>query len=365
MIKRTVVIVILWLTVPCLTAFAQTTVCDDSAIMSLKGKWTTQHAPRPSPKEITNEQYLQVTKRADAVHPLLLEAYPELVGIQEGRWWHGSVGPSSFAPGLLAYYYVGGLSQYFCAPNASPDSILGKLGAPSNPVYVRGAAETNLMVHFNEFAGGFLSHSGMTVDGLQVFDRPRPAGTWKGYELYVPHSNRIEKDGLVMLTRKGMLPYRPVTRKQYIDYVTTTIQRRYDETIAAAKMVLQNPDASRVPEFAEGAQRSLADAAKIRDEAAARCQEALKKNATDNTLNAPAIAEVGSENVCGVFTTEERGGQALVTVNPDYFRKDLPPYVPQFIVVHWQSQVGVASSYFKKMVEANFPIEKLQAMIDK
>ena len=89
MIRRSVLIVVLSLAVSRFALFAQTTVCDDSAIMSLKGKWTTQHAPRPSPKEVTNKQYLQVTKRADAVHPLLLEAYPELVGIQEGRWWHG------------------------------------------------------------------------------------------------------------------------------------------------------------------------------------------------------------------------------------------------------------------------------------
>ncbi len=75
--------------------------------------------------------------------------------------------------------------------------------------------------------------------------------------------------------------------------------------------------------------------------------------------------EVGSENVRGVFTTEEKGGQALVTVNTDYCRKDLPPYVPQFIVVHWFLQPGVASANFIKLLEADIPIEKLQAMVDK
>ncbi len=360
MIKRTFLIVILFLAVFRSAVFAETTVCDDAAIMSLKGKWVTQHAPRPSPKEVTNEQYLQITKRADAVHPLLLETYPELVGIQEGRWWHGGGAPSSFAPGLLAYYYVGGLSQYFCAPNASPDSILGKLGAPFNPVYVRGAAETNLMVTFN---GGFpMTTAGMTVDGLQVFHRLRPAGTWKGYELYVPQQNAIEKGGLVLLTRKGMLPYRPVTRKQYLDYKIAEIQRFYDDTTAAANEILKNPDASRVPEFVEGAKRSLADAARMRDERTAPFQEELKKNTADKTLGSLAIVEGEGPDI---FTTEEKGGKALVTVNQDYFRKDLPPYVPQFIVVQWQLQVGVASSYFKKMVEANLPIEKFQAMIDR
>ena len=54
-----------------------------------------------------------------------------------------------------------------------------------------------------------------------------------------------------------------------------------------------------------------------------------------------------------------------MTVNPDYFRKDLPAYVPQVIVVHWQLQEGVASRHFGKLVEANLPIEKFLAMIDR
>ena len=207
-----------------------------------------------------------------------------------------------------------------------------------------------------------VARKGMTVDGLQVFDRRRPAGTWKGYDLYVPQWNAIEQGGLVLLTRKGMLPYRPVTRKQYLEYMITTIQRFYDDTIAAANEILKNPDASRVPEFVEGAKRSLADASKIRDERTAPFQEELKKNAADKTLDSPAIVEGEGPDT---FTTEEKGSKAIVTLNPDYFRKDLPPCVPQFIVVQWQLQVGVASSYFKKMVEASLPISKFQAMIDK
>jgi hypothetical protein len=341
MIKRTVLSVVLSLAVSPSALFAQTTVCNDSAIMALRGKWTApHHAPRPSPQEVTNEQYLQAAKRADAIHPLLLEAYPELVGMQEGRWWHSVRGPSFFVTQLLAYNYIGGLSQYFCAPNASPGSILGKLGAPSKPVYVPEAAETNLIVHFNNFGDpdyGFLRQiQGLTVNGLQVFHRLRPAGTWKGYELY---ATKFEMDGLVLLTRKGMLPYRPVTRKQYLEYMIATIQRNY------------------------------ADAASLRDELTARYREELKKNAADKTLDSPAIvAGIGkirfSEDP-DIFTTEEKDGQALVTVNPDYVRKDLPPYMPQFMVVHWQWQVGVASSYFRKMVETNLPIEKFQAMIDR
>ena len=61
---------------------AQTAVCDDAAVMSLRGKWVADSAPRPP--NVTVEQYQQTAKRADAAHLLLLEAYPELAGMQEG-----------------------------------------------------------------------------------------------------------------------------------------------------------------------------------------------------------------------------------------------------------------------------------------
>ena len=61
----------------------------------------------------------------------------------------------------------------------------------------------------------------------------------------------------------------------------------------------------------------------------------------------------------------------LVTENPAYIRKDLPKYVPQFIVLYWSWVSdfpllgGAQGEYYSKIMEANFPIDKLQAMIDK
>lgn len=361
MITRAAVLGLLSLSVFRPAAFGQTPVCNDAAIMSLKGKWINESVSRPPPRELTNEQALQIAKRADAVHPLLLEAYPELVGMQVGRQWH--VYGGSPITGLLAYSYRGGLSEYFCAPKASPGSILGKLGAPSKPVYDSESELTNLQVHFNNIGSVVEELPGMTVGGRQVLHRPRPTGTWKGYDRYVRESGQLVSH--VLLTRKGTALFRPVTRKQYLDYMIATFGSRYDETIAGANEILRNPDASRVPEFVEGARRSIADAARVRDEMSAPFQEALKKHAADGTLGSPAIVAGMTPLSEEIFTTEEEGGQALVTVNPEYFRRDLPPYVPQVVVVSWMSKPGVASENFRKLVEANFPIEKLKAMVDK
>ena len=379
MIKRTIFLVILYLGIYNVVAFAQAPLCNDMMIMALKGKWIASHGLRPS-GEVSNEQYRQVTNRIDAVHPLLLEAYPELIGMGKGEW--SRVGAPSVgregATGPYAYIYVARLYEYFCAPNASPDSILGKAGAPFKPVYAGDSFHAMLGVHFNHFGDFLRGLAGMTVNGLQVFHRLlRPAGTWKGHDVYRASSDQME--GMVMLTRKGMLPYRPITRKQYLEYMIARMQQLFDDTVAGVKETERKLAAANLPktpemeemlkETKQQAAEQVANTAKYRDDTTAVFQEELKKNAAGNTLDSPAVvAGIGTTRFIddlGAFTTEEKGGQALVTVNPDYFRKDLPPYVPQFIVVHWSWNTDVATSYFRKMLETNFAIEKLQAMIDR
>ena len=67
-----------------------------------------------------------------------------------------------------------------------------------------------------------------------------------------------------------------------------------------------------------------------------------------------------------VFQSEAEGGCMLVTENPNYFRKELPKYIPQFFVIELNtSDPGHLNMNFKTIIEENFPIEKLKAMIDK
>jgi len=56
----------------------------------------------------------------------------------------------------------------------------------------------------------------------------------------------------------------------------------------------------------------------------------------------------------------------LTIENPEYFRKDLPAYVPQIFAVSWNKNGKPKwCADFKSAIEENFPIEKLKAMIDK
>ncbi|HEX2629969.1 MAG TPA: hypothetical protein VHM26_13180, partial [Chitinophagaceae bacterium] len=82
------------------------------------------------------------------------------------------------------------------------------------------------------------------------------------------------------------------------------------------------------------------------------------------TLKQPAVIKNTFE-FNGVFETQAEGGIELVTANPNYFKKNLAPEVPQMMVLYWKWEKGPPARDFKRHIDEDFPIEKLQAMIDK
>jgi hypothetical protein len=165
-----------------------------------------------------------------------------------------------------------------------------------------------------------------------------------------------------------MLPYTTVTRKQYLDLCISYLPKMYDEMIVddenAKKFIDAGlADAQTLKEKKENFQKGKKDALKhYSDELAATTAAGL--------LDAPAVIPL---SLCypipdrAIFTTEAEGGRLLVTENPAYFRRDLPKYVPQLFVLtfrreSWTSRENRTPLY---ALYDNFPIEKLQAMIDK
>jgi hypothetical protein len=112
---------------------------------------------------------------------------------------------------------------------------------------------------------------------------------------------------------------------------------------------------------------AIKNISKQKDEVITLYQKELERNRTASLLDSPAIVRI-LDNMypdVPIFTTGAEDGSMLVTENPAYIRKDLPKYIPQFIVLYWSWGDVANSKYFRQMMEANFPIEKLQAMIDK
>ena len=82
-------------------------------------------------------------------------------------------------------------------------------------------------------------------------------------------------------------------------------------------------------------------------------------------LQQPAILDFDNLLTFKEFTTEEKGGQQLVRINPDYFNMTLPRYVPQFLIVYWSWDDTKPTNYWSTQVEKNFNFNALKEMIDK
>ena len=108
---------------------------------------------------------------------------------------------------------------------------------------------------------------------------------------------------------------------------------------------------------------------KDKDIAVKNLQNELQKTTKEGLLSAPAVVrrDAHFQTEGPIFLSESEGGVMLTTENPDYFRKDLPAYVPQLFVLSWtwNSKKEKWEMDFQKAIKENFPIEKLQAMIDK
>lgn len=107
----------------------------------------------------------------------------------------------------------------------------------------------------------------------------------------------------------------------------------------------------------------------LKTEALRKYAEALDQTTKKGLLNSPAIVLNGpfNESYGPIFSTEADGARMVVTDNPNYFRKNVPKYIPQVFALNWSWGEGKlkCSKDFRRAIEENFPIEQLQAMIDK
>jgi hypothetical protein len=252
-------------------------------------------------------------------------------------------------------------------------AVFGKYGCVYNDNHkmMRGLPSEDVegfSVYANKFT--FLQESAfyeMNIDGRKIQMMPVVKGTWKGYTLYTPETGSGKT--MVVLHRDGMLPYIPVTRKQYLDRSIISLANMFDKMIAdidenAKKLIDAGlTDPQTLKKNKENYQKQKKDVLQhYNDELAATAAAGL--------LDAPAVIPLiigDTDPSRPIFTTEEAGGRLLVTENLAYMRKDLPKYIPQFFVLTFEEASWTPSQKKDplKLVEENFPIEQLQAMIDK
>ena len=205
----------------------------------------------------------------------------------------------------------------------------------------------------------------MRVDGRPIQILSPIVGKWKGYDVYNPWGV-VGRTNIVLLHREGMLPYIPVTRKQYLDRSIACMQKFFGIAIKD----LEQPEGLLLLMDKKERDEQVKKQQQTRDKVIKFYRDELDATTKEGLLDSPAIISsdlATLETNLPIFTTQAKGGKMLVTENPDYFRKDLPKYVPQLMVYlldNADSFVGHTVNPFK-LIDEHFPIEKLQAMIDK
>jgi hypothetical protein len=342
--------------------------CNDDIIMNVKGSWK----KRSDANMIPDKNQAQINSRIDNISKLFQQAYPDPKGAEAG-WYRSMTQPLlKGAPTAYAFYSL--FKIWYCNTNVHK-LLLGEETGTWAYVFVN---------HFSWFLSNQYDKVDITINGLNVYRLPPKKGSWKGYPLYEASSHKVR--GCIILTRANQLPWKPISQKQYLQ----ALRAKWDDQRMKIQKGYYKMDSTH--------QRSIADINKNTYMTAADKEKiiaGLQKNHDNNlrrrpddstklvgywnnkiniidsylnqsdagTLAEPAIVKLSGE-FDGTFATEDKGGISLVTVNPSYFNKQLPSHVPQMMVLYWRWQDSAPSKDFKQNFESNFPIEKLQAMID-
>lgn len=371
--------------------------CTDAIVQKAKGRWM----KHPGYDMSTNAE---ANKRMGEIHNLFLKIYPQAIGVD--ALWHRRYGISYFGtkrkyfrdgagvltfdysnlPNFAKYYYRCAFFAYTCGD--------GNSMWPGYP----GETGSTLTITANDTQGsgsaGGAADDTWTINGLPPGMRAPVLKTIRGFELQYPGPGSGAR--YVLIHRKGILPYIPVTRKQYLDYCIIYHTKLWDEGIKAqeqmpvrtleeqekekkTKLAKFEKDFGKDPKrlksvvdyYLSGYQtdqqqreESVNKAKKIKADELKKFTDELEKTTKEGLLDSPAAVVVKYHST-PIFETDPLKGHMLITENPDYIRKDLPKHVPQVFVVWWRFNDWAPQKRIGEIIEQDFPFEKLQAMIDK
>jgi len=369
--------------------------CTNSMTHNAKGRWAKM-------ADLGSINSSETYKRLDEIQNILITIYPQPVGVDAA--WRRNNGISYFGakkrnfdrkdgptdyinlPHFIQFKYECGFFDYYCYEAKMIPGYPGETGAV-------------IKVFANDlsyFIGDALSDCDMNIGGLPVKMRRVFKEKWKGYDLYTAEIGSSSHS--ILIHRPGILPYIPVTRKQYLEHSIIHLTRMYDEIInGLEKMPVRSLEEqekekntklekfkkdfgsdpkklkSNMDYYLSGYQtdqqrrdEQVSKAKKNKTDILKRYEDELEKSTKEGFLDSPACVVVlhSPDIITPVFVDEDKGNM-LVIDNPDYIRKDLPKHIPQFFVLTWEGMSSGVRGEVGKIIKEHFPVEKLQAMIDK
>ncbi|MDX2049252.1 MAG: hypothetical protein SFU87_20880 [Chitinophagaceae bacterium] len=371
--------------------------CTDAMAMQAKGKWIkTTHESASSSKEINNI--------LDEFHNMVMKIYPQPTGVDAA--WHSVEGISYFGakqktsaytdgrpkyedtelPHFRMYYYRCGFFRYSCEYNKTHTMLPGYPGETGTWLTI---SANNRQPAISEVIDG-----SWTINGMGVRLLNPGARTYSGLGLRDAEKGRNYR--IVLIHRKDILPYIPVTRKQYLERCIIYHTKLWDETVKRtenlpvrsleeqekeknAKLAKFEKDFGKDPKRLKSAvdyylsgyntdqqmrDEQVQKAKKNKEQELKKFTDEVEKTTRQGLLDSPAmIREMYNSDL--IFDTDPLQANMVVIENRDYIRKDLPKHVPQFFVVDWEWSDWAPQEKIDEIMEKDFPYEKLQAMIDK
>ena len=353
--------------------------CDDEVLMKTPGKWfKNTDVWQTGHIRFNSSQQQEVANRVDKIHAMMLNTYPDPTGVDVA--WKRTLGYGTFADQVsyiridpftmdrravvekpvASFGYVAGFFRHFCATDNVNEIWSGYPGETGTWFNISANS-------FNGFAEEYFGNQDtLTIGGYPVYLRPPLKQSFDGYQLFyskgVVDNPHATPERYVLVHRKGEFPYIPVTRKQYLEKCLVHLEKSQD-------LIIKNFEQMPLATAEEQGSRKEQVAGFIKNKEAIlkRYRAELEETTKQGLLNTPAIIPVTIYNTdeYNPIFVEETMGFMIVTANPNYMRKALPKYVPQFFVLEWRWNDWKPQIDLGKLIEEKFPFEKLQALIDK
>jgi hypothetical protein len=313
-------------------------------VLAIHGKWT----PRtdvPHGANIPGSAVPDVTARIDRIAQVFRAAYPEPHGMEAAGIRDLDGPPPLVQNGPFAYSYRSMYSPWSCNTRIHKMQ-LGRETATWAYAFVN---------HLTWFAD---PQKTLQVAGQPTFLLTRRVGSLRGLFEYEGIHNQSSKTGqtfsrAILVTRPGRSPLRGVTRKEFLEAYLAGVDAQ-----TAAMIAQVERSALDGGKKANAIQQRKDQLTKLQATAKGRLGRMSQSEGEQPAyLTAPNLVEFQD------FTPEAQGGRALVRLEKSYFDESMPKYAPQFAVVYWRWQKGVASENFRTEFERHFDPSAVAALL--
>lgn len=341
--------------------------CDADAVKKIPGKWAVKYSPAISGATQYGLSSAQVPKLLAAMDNYLVpvkELKPQPTGMDIE--WYKIIGfepviKNGPQPNIVQVYF----HKFYCSGNKqyTDKSVAAEIFIESN--------------YFFSFMTG--RNTEKYYKGKEIMIMPYRLGTLQGYPYFEPQyegSDVATHHHTVLLTVPGKLPYRVLTRREILEYMTLQLDTEKQKMLAYLDKTYKN-DPQRKEEQKEKAElnyKSMYDRLntvrkmyeKKLDSAAVLPGGNLHYGTIDDKWGF-IEDKMKDDHICNAFC---RHGTQFAVVNEDYFDKNLSKADPQFITITFNLTVTNGNNFrdpvyeqLKEEWKTRFDFKKLAMLL--